>query len=739
MTNASSIHLQYTLLQANQSEFSNFSPIGFSGCDLYRLDTVSSTWRWVASDFVGLEAAGGTNPHVQDSPLWADGPGWPQPAMPSFTTLNASFQYRLHLPSYNGVLDMQIGVPTGAYIAPDNSFRQLDRHGAVAAYIAGQYGQATVDKLATSAAGDAPSIAYIGTSITQGGLTARPGQTYVNRLRRWLGIPMLNLGFCGACMLEPGLAKWMSALDTTPLAYVVDCGWNADAATLHANLVAFVTTLKTAHPTVPVVLVEPSDWRPSWLLGDVQNVTGRRLEYAAAFATLQANGMQGLTLVNGSSLFAGAVEDPTYEGVHPLDNGHSLIAHVLQPILTPIAGDALIHHAQQPSTRAPAPLRQDAPIPAAPAMPQHLSSGIPLSYTAAETAAPGCSDNITWVDAPTLSMGGRAFNTTPTPYNRLPAAAQPTVRQAVWDLSLNSAGITVAFSTNSPTIYVDYTAAGVFEPMTHFPVSGISGMELFAWNADANAWRFVAPSQLPYGMNKWCAAIVTGLPTTTTQYLLYMPPYNNPVSLLVGVVPGSNIAAGNPYPVGPGTQGPIVWYGTSILQGGVTTKAANIFTNVISRALSREIFNFGFSGNGQMEIDVAQWLTQIPQPSAIIVDCLWNLNAAETANRTVPLVQYFRQQHPTTPVILAEGIPFGRSWSNPDDAASEAANNAALYAAYQQLVAAGDSNLHYVKRDSLFSPEGLLDAPEANGLHPSDKGMRDVSAFWIPYLQQLLQ
>jgi hypothetical protein len=104
-----------------------------------------------------------------------------------------------------------------------------------------------------------------------------------------------------------------------------------------------------------------------------------------------------------------------------------------------------------------------------------------------------------------------------------------------------------------------------------------------------------------------------------------------------------------------------------------------------------------------------------------------------TAN-AVPLVQFYRQAHPTTPIIFAEGTQFGRNWASPDAAADQAASNAALHAAYATLQAGGDANLHYVTTGSLFSAAGLLDTPCANGLHPTDSGMFEVAAFWTAYL-----
>ena len=48
-----------------------------------------------------------------------------------------------------------------------------------------------------------------------------------------------------------------------------------DAATTRANTAPFVLAVRAVvGPKLPIVIVEPTDFRPSWLLGDVNNVTG---------------------------------------------------------------------------------------------------------------------------------------------------------------------------------------------------------------------------------------------------------------------------------------------------------------------------------------------------------------------------------------------------------------------------------------------------------------------------------
>lgn len=273
-------------------------------------------------------------------------------------------------------------------------------------------------------------------------------------------------------------------------------------------------------------------------------------------------------------------------------------------------------------------------------------------------------DSAAWTDAAELGVEGRAFDDTPSIFNRLPAAAQDDVRPAVWGLILNSAGLFVRFETDSPSISLNYTLRGRPGNMRHFPASGMSGCDLYARSYDnegSYTWRYVGAAFQQLNMNSVTQAgvVATGLQSAPGMhsFMLHLPTYNEIVSAHIGVQPGARIQKDSKPAY---RQDAIVWYGTSILQGGVSSRPGNIFTHKISRRLNRTIFNFGFSGNGKMELGVAKHLATIPSVSLIIVDCNWNMDGASISSSTEPLVQYFRTHgHPTTPIILAEGTPAG--------------------------------------------------------------------------------
>ena len=148
------------------------------------------------------------------------------------------------------------------------------------------------------------------------------------------------------------------------------------------------------------------------------------------------------------------------------------------------------------------------------------------------------------------------------------------------------------------------------------------------------------------------------------RYLLFLSLRGAISDASVGVQAGASLQrdasyGGNSDGVTLAGRKPVVWYGTSIDQGGVASRPGSTYTNILTRVLRRVVLNFGFAGNGVMELSVAKYLTTI-DAAAIVIDCLPNMQPAAVSNRTAPLVQYLRANgHASTPIVLAAGTTYG--------------------------------------------------------------------------------
>ena len=171
---------------------------------------------------------------------------------------------------------------------------------------------------------------------------------------------------------------------------------------------------------------------------------------------------------------------------------------------------------------------------------------------------------------------------------------------------------------------------------------------------------------------------------------------------------------------------PILFYGTSITQGGCASRPGMCHTAIIGQWMDYPVLNFGFSGNGRMEPEMARLYAEL-DPSVYILDCLPNMNGDLVRERVVPFVNILREKHPGTPILLVEDRSYANSYiSQPRRKANEA-NRAALKESYEQLKRNGVGKLFYLSGDTLLGEDR---EDTVDGSHPTDLGfMRQAEAF----------
>ncbi len=327
---------------------------------------------------------------------------------------------------------------------------------------------------------------------------------------------------------------------------------------------------------------------------------------------------------------------------------------------------------------------------------------------------------IDWYDLKKLPLEGRGWTETAAFYDRLPAKAEALVRKDVWNLSRHSAGLCVRFTTASPAIHCRWTVTSTNLAMPHMPATGVSGVDLYAKHQ--GTWRWLACGFPREQTNQ--AALVSGLPAEEREYLLYLPLYNGVSEVELGVARGVTVAASPGY--GAGKEKPIVFYGTSITQGGCASRPGMVHTAILQRRLGRPVINLGFSGNGRMEAELGRLLAEL-DPAVYVLDCLPNINAAEVRERTEPLVKILREAHPQTPILLVEDRSYSDNFLVQSKRMRNDESRKELRGAFERLQQAGVPGLHYLEGEHLLGAdnEGTVDSS-----HPTDLGfVRQADAF----------
>ena len=209
-----------------------------------------------------------------------------------------------------------------------------------------------------------------------------------------------------------------------------------------------------------------------------------------------------------------------------------------------------------------------------------------------------------WTDAKDLMLINQGYDNTELTYSRLPVDMKPVTRKAVWELGLNSAGLAIRFSTDSRSIGIRWTLLNYFI-MHHMAGTGIRGIDLYQLDENDH-WQFVGTA-IPNGKDTTKTQIVvSGMDGKDHDYMAYLPLYDGVTKVEIGVTKDAKVGQPHRDVLVKGQGKPIVFYGTSITQGGCASRPGMVYTSIISRALQKECVNLGFSGNARMDKALAE-------------------------------------------------------------------------------------------------------------------------------------
>lgn len=207
----------------------------------------------------------------------------------------------LNMPSYDGVLELFIGLDEGSVLTRGSKYR-LEK-----------------------------PVVYYGSSITQGACASRPGNIYQNILSRRLDIDYLNLGYSGNAKGEPLVAEYMASVDAA--AYVLDYDHNApNAEHLAATHEPFVRILREKKPDTPILLLSKTDIPRTPRQAEATPL--RRQIIRNTYEKLLSEGDRNICFLDGQTIFAIHGGDScTVDGTHPNDLGFMCMADAIEPCL----------------------------------------------------------------------------------------------------------------------------------------------------------------------------------------------------------------------------------------------------------------------------------------------------------------------------------------------------------------------------------------------------------------------
>ena len=187
------------------------------------------------------------------------------------------------------------------------------------------------------------------------------------------------------------------------------------------------------------------------------------------------------------------------------------------------------------------------------------------------------------------------------PFYRIPTEfTKEQVNGGVLALAKHPSGGAVLFRTNSPFIAL-LSDPPTGAAMNHMPATGVSGYDLYE-RLPNHKERFISIIRTTKD-----GSIVNVGGKAMRDYIIFLPLYSSVNKLEVGVAPDATFEPPTPQRL----SKPIVFYGSSITQGGCCSRPGNNYTTMICRALDVPQVNLGFSGSARGETAMAEAIAQI--------------------------------------------------------------------------------------------------------------------------------
>mgnify|MGYP000091793048 CR=1 FL=1 len=182
----------------------------------------------------------------------------------------------------------------------------------------------------------------------------------------------------------------------------------------------------------------------------------------------------------------------------------------------------------------------------------------------------------------------------------------------------------------------------------------------------------------------------------------------------------------------PYRYGKVLYYGSSITEGGSATSVVNNYPALLSRWLDMDFYNFGFSGNAKGEPEMADYINTIDM-SVFVLDYDHNAPTPEHLRSThEPFFLKIREKHPNMPILLLSRPNF--NFYDVDDSEER---RAIIETTYRNAILRGDNHVYYIDGEALFGVEDRQ-LCTVDRTHPNDLGFYRMAKTILPVMKAML-
>ena len=296
-------------------------------------------------------------------------------------------------------------------------------------------------------------------------------------------------------------------------------------------------------------------------------------------------------------------------------------------------------------------------------------------------------------------------------FRRMPESVAKSVSEGVYWLHTNCAGGRVRFKTDSPYVAV-VCKMGAVGRMPHFALTGSAGFDLY--EREDNGEIYVA-SFIPNFVGENGYERVVELGTRRLRELtVNFPLYSDVKEMYIGISEDAVLDSPSEYKI----QKPVVFYGSSITQGGCASRPGNSYQSILSRRFDFDYINLGFSGNARAEDTMIEYVKGLDM-SLFVYDYDHNAPTVEHLEAThEKMFLAVREHHPDMPIIMMPRPKFRTT----DE---EKKRLKIVEATYNNAINRGDKNVYFISGVELMALAG--NDGTVDNCHPNDFGFASMA------------
>ena len=302
-------------------------------------------------------------------------------------------------------------------------------------------------------------------------------------------------------------------------------------------------------------------------------------------------------------------------------------------------------------------------------------------------------------------------------FKRLPDEVALNVNPGVAELYLHTAGGRVRFSTDSGYVAIKC----IWDKTTrfpHMPITGSSGFDMYVDGEQRGVSRFMGSFVPPFSAENGYESVIKFHDRKKRYITINFPSYNEVTDLYIGVQKDAVLEGGNRY----GFEKPVVFYGSSITQGGCSSRPGNTYQAILSRHLDFDYVNLGFSGSGKGEDTIVDYMASM-EMSAFFADYDHNSKVENLHQTHLNMYKKIREKHPDIPYIMMSRVDVD---SNGDGYNETRVRRKIIHETFEYALESGDENVYFIDGEGVF--RGIYaDCCTVDSIHPNDYGFLKMS------------